>query len=95
MARALVGEPKLVLLDEPAAGLPDSESHELATLIASIPGERGADVIVVDHDIDLIRSCCSAATVLDFGKVIASGPTADVLADQQVVQAYLGTGDVQ
>ncbi|EHN10835.1 Branched-chain amino acid transport ATP-binding protein LivG (TC 3.A.1.4.1) [Patulibacter medicamentivorans] len=91
LARAIVGAPRLVLLDEPAAGLPDSESRDLARLIASIPDRRGAAVIVVDHDIDLVQSCCATATVLDFGRVLASGPTADVLADPRVIHAYLGT----
>ncbi|MBS1864226.1 MAG: ABC transporter ATP-binding protein [Actinobacteria bacterium] len=95
IARAVVGEPKLVLLDEPAAGLPEAESRALAEMIASIPARRGAAVIVVDHDIDLVRTCCETATVLDFGEVLAHGPTADVLEDKRVVQAYLGTEDVE
>lgn len=94
LARTIVGTPRLVLLDEPAAGLPESESRALAGLIATIPQRRGAAVIMVDHDIDLVRRCCATATVLDFGQVIAHGPTDDVLVDPRVVQAYLGTEDV-
>jgi ABC-type branched-subunit amino acid transport system ATPase component len=90
LARAVVGSPRLVLLDEPAAGLSDAESQRMGELIAAIPARFGAQVILVDHDIDLVSSCCEAAAVLDFGKLIATGPTREVLADPKVVEAYLG-----
>jgi branched-chain amino acid transport system ATP-binding protein len=91
VARAVVGEPRVVLLDEPAAGLPDEETEHLAEVIRRIPQQRGALVVLVDHDMSLVSSCCEVTAVLDFGKLIASGPTADVLRDEQVMQAYLGT----
>jgi branched-chain amino acid transport system ATP-binding protein len=91
MARAVVGTPRLVLLDEPAAGLPDDETEHLAELIKRIPSETGARVILVDHDMSLVSGCCTTAAVLDFGKLIASGPTADVLRNEHVIRAYLGT----
>jgi ABC-type branched-subunit amino acid transport system ATPase component len=94
VARAIVGKPRLVLLDEPAAGLPDEETALLGEIIRGIPEHTGAMVILVDHDMSLVSGCCARTAVLDFGKMIASGPTAEVLRDDRVVQAYLGTGDV-
>ena len=91
MARAVVGHPRLVLLDEPAAGLPDEETEHLARVIKRIPAETGALVILVDHDMSLVSACCMTAAVLDFGKLIASGATADVLRNEHVINAYLGT----
>ena len=94
IARAVVGQPRLVLLDEPAAGLPDAETAHLGDLIRRIPAETGALVILVDHDMSLVSACCDSTAVLDFGRLIASGLTADVLRDEQVIRAYLGTEDV-
>jgi branched-chain amino acid transport system ATP-binding protein len=90
VARALVARPRLVLLDEPAAGLPDDETAQLGEVIRQIPERTGATVILVDHDMSLVSSCCTVTAVLDFGKLIASGPTAEVLRDPSVVKAYLG-----
>ncbi len=95
VARAVVGRPKLVLLDEPAAGLPDEETQNLAEVIRRIPSRTGALTILVDHDMSLVSACCQTTAVLDFGKLIASGPTAEVLRDDQVVSAYLGTAEVR
>jgi len=94
LARAVVGSPKLVLLDEPAAGLPDEETRELSGLIRRIPEEHGALTILVDHDMDLVSSCCSTTAVLDFGRLVAVGPTSEVLRDQRVIRAYLGDEEV-
>ena len=91
VARAVVGRPRVVLLDEPAAGLPDEETVHLASVIQRIPGEVGALVILVDHDMSLVSACCETTAVVDFGKLVASGPTADVLRDEHVMRAYLGT----
>ncbi len=93
VARAVVGRPRMVLLDEPAAGLPDEETSHLAAVIQQIPGQFGALVILVDHDMALVSACCETTAVLDFGKLIASGPTADVLRNEHVMHAYLGTED--
>jgi branched-chain amino acid transport system ATP-binding protein len=90
VARAVVGKPRIVLLDEPAAGLPDEETEHIGRVIKSIPEHMGALVILVDHDMSLVSACCSVTAVLDFGKLIASGPTAEVLADENVIRAYLG-----
>ena len=94
VARAVVGQPKLILLDEPAAGLPDAETELLGGIIRSIPERVGATVILVDHDMSLVQACCDWTAVLDFGRLLASGPTAEVLRDRNVMKAYLGTEEV-
>jgi branched-chain amino acid transport system ATP-binding protein len=94
IARAVVGRPRLVLLDEPGAGLPEEETEHLASVIRRIPEETGALVILVDHDMSLVSACCETTAVLDFGRLIASGRTEEVLHDEQVIRAYLGTEEV-
>jgi branched-chain amino acid transport system ATP-binding protein len=91
IARAVVGRPRLVLLDEPAAGLPDEETGHLGSVIRRIPEAVGALVVLVDHDMSLVSACCGTTAVVDFGKLIASGPTAEILRDEHVMRAYLGT----
>jgi branched-chain amino acid transport system ATP-binding protein len=93
VARAVVGSPRVVLLDEPAAGLPDKETLALGEVIQAIPDRFGALVILVDHDMSLVSACCATTAVLDFGRLIASGPTHEVLRNEQVMRAYLGTED--
>jgi ABC-type branched-subunit amino acid transport system ATPase component len=95
VARAVVGKPRVVLLDEPAAGLPQAETDHMSRLIQLIPERFGALVVLVDHDMSLVQACCETTAVLDFGKLIASGPTADVLRDEHVIRAYLGTEEVE
>lgn len=90
MARAVVGSPKLVLLDEPAAGLPDEETEELSAIIRAIPERTDATVILVDHDMALVQACCTWSAVLDFGRLLAAGTTEEVLHDENVLAAYLG-----
>ena len=94
VARAVVGQPKLILLDEPAAGLPDAETEMLGEIIRNIPDRVGATVILVDHDMSLVQACCDWTAVLDFGRLLASGPTSEVLRDPNVMKAYLGTEEV-
>ena len=91
VARAVVGRPRVVLLDEPAAGLPDKETGHIGEVIRRIPEHTGALTVLVDHDMSLVSACCEMTAVLDFGKLIATGPTAEVLRDERVVRAYLGT----
>ncbi len=90
IARCVLGAPRLVLLDEPAAGLDPQESERLLALITGIPDRFDALVLLVDHDMDLVRAACATVAVLDFGKRIAFGPTGDVLASAAVRKAYLG-----
>ena len=95
VARAVVGSPRVVLLDEPAAGLPDEETVHLGEVIRKIPQQFGALVILVDHDMSLVSACCETTAVLDFGKLIAAGATSEVLRDENVMRAYLGTEEVE
>lgn len=90
LASCVVGTPRLVLLDEPAAGLDPAESERLLGLITRIPQEVGALVLLVDHDMDLVRAACGTVAVLDFGRRIAAGPTLEVLSSPEVRKAYLG-----
>jgi branched-chain amino acid transport system ATP-binding protein len=94
VARTVTGKPRLILLDEPAAGLPDGDTEHLTSVIRAIPGQTGALTILVDHDMSLVSAVCETTAVLDFGKLIASGPTAAVLRDEHVMRAYLGTAEV-
>ena len=89
VARALVAQPSLVLLDEPAAGLDPSETAELATLLRSLP-DRGVSVLLVDHDMSLVLGSCDQIHVLDFGSIIASGTPEQIRSDPAVIAAYLG-----
>lgn len=91
IAKTLVGKPKVVLLDEPAAGLNDTETARLRKVVAAMPDRFGVQVVLIDHDADLIASICHETLVLDFGKRLAIGPTAKVLEDPVVRRAYLGT----
>ena len=88
LARALVGHPRLLLLDEPASGLSEKELPELGGLIKDFAGE--ASVVVIEHRMDLMMSVCDTIFVLDFGKLIATGTPAQVQADPAVTAAYLG-----
>ena len=94
VAKCLVGKPRVVMFDEPAGGMSVDETRQLGVLIQQIHGATGAQVLVIDHDVDLIREVCEETLVLDFGRRIAFGPTDDVLSDPKVKAAYLGTEEV-
>jgi len=91
ISKTLVGRPKAILLDEPGAGLNDTETDSLRSLLREIPNRFGAQLVLIDHDADLIASLCIETMVLDFGKLLAFGPTRNVLDAPVVRQAYLGT----
>lgn len=90
IAKCLVGAPRVILLDEPGGGLSETEMKELRKIILGIHPEFGAQILLVDHDVELIRDVCTSTAVLDFGKLIAYGPTGEVLEDEVVKAAYLG-----
>lgn len=90
IAAGIAAKPKILLLDEPAAGLSATQSNDLARQIRLIPKLFGCACVIVEHDMDLVRSVCDTITVIDFGRVIASGTPAEVLARQDVQEAYLG-----
>lgn len=89
VARALVGDPRLVLLDEPAAGLDADESHRLGLQLRSVVAD-GPGMLLVDHDMGLVLSTCDRIVVMDFGRVIAEGTPHQIRNDDRVVEAYLG-----
>ena len=90
VARAIVMEPRLLCLDEPAAGLDTSESEELGRQLRAL-ADKGHSMLLIDHDMGFVLSVCDRIYVLEFGKVIATGPPATVRKDKRVITAYLGS----
>lgn len=91
IAAAIAARPRVLLLDEPAAGLSRAESKLLAERISAIPAQFGCSVLLIEHDMDLVQAACDSVVVLDFGRIIAQGSVADILRQPEVVAAYIGT----
>ncbi len=90
IARALATQPKLLLLDEPAAGMNPNETAELMETIRFVREQFHMTILLIEHDMHLVAGICEKLTVLNFGKVLASGETAEVLKNPEVITAYLG-----
>jgi len=92
IARVLASDPKLMLLDEPAAGLNSSEKKDLGRILTRICDNFGATILLVEHDMRLLMSVSRTVSVVNFGRLVATGPSADVQANAEVKKAYLGEG---
>jgi ABC-type branched-subunit amino acid transport system ATPase component len=94
VARALATEPSYVLMDEPAAGLPEAETPEFAAAVRAVRDEHRAGVLLIDHNMALIMDVCDRIHVLDQGATIAEGTPAEIRANLDVTAAYLGDSAV-
>jgi len=92
IARALATSPKLLLLDEPAAGMNPAEVVQLADLIQDLRQRFGVTILLIEHQMKMVMSICERLTVLDFGQVIAEGPPEEIRTNPRVLEAYLGRG---
>lgn len=90
IARALATEPKILLLDEPAAGMNPNETIELMNTIRFVRDNFDMTILLIEHDMKLVSGICEELTVLNFGRILAKGKTSEVLSDPQVITAYLG-----
>ena len=92
IARALATNPKLLLLDEPAAGMNPTETAQLSELILKIRREFGVTILLIEHDMSLVMKICERIYVLDYGELIAEGKPAEIRSNKRVIEAYLGGG---
>ncbi|MGH9045446.1 MAG: ATP-binding cassette domain-containing protein, partial [Acidimicrobiales bacterium] len=91
VAGLTAGQPSVLMLDEPAAGQGARETALLSERITQIPALTGSTVVLIEHDVEMVRNCCQIASVMDFGRLIASGEPDQVLNDPEVVRAYVGS----
>ena len=94
LARALAMQPKILMLDEPVAGMNREETEDMARFILDVQEEWGVTILMVEHDMGLVMDISDHVVVLNFGKVIAQGRPTEVTQNEQVIQAYLGAGDI-
>jgi ABC-type branched-subunit amino acid transport system ATPase component len=90
MARAMASDPKLLLLDEPTAGMNPRETHQLTELIGKMRDEKSLTILVIEHDMRVVRGISDRVAVLDYGRKIAEGDFESVASNEQVIEAYLG-----
>jgi branched-chain amino acid transport system ATP-binding protein len=95
LGRALMSEPELLLMDEPGAGLLDTEKASLVEVIGRLGAARSITIVIVDHDVEFISALCPRLVVLDAGRLIADGPCATVLQSPEVITAYLGVEEAE
>jgi branched-chain amino acid transport system ATP-binding protein len=93
MARAIISQPKLVLLDEPVAGTNPQETSELASLIKKLNKEKGLTILMIEHDMTFVMSISDRVAVMEFGKKIAEGTPSEIQNNRAVIEAYLGEVD--
>jgi branched-chain amino acid transport system ATP-binding protein len=91
MARAMATDPKLLLLDEPAAGMTPKEKEEIVELIGRLRDERGYAIIIIEHDMPVVKNVSDRVIAMDYGKKIAEGTYNEVASNERVIEAYLGT----
>lgn len=90
IARAIATNPKVLLLDEPAAGMNENETKELMNTIKLVRDKFNMTILLIEHDMKLVKGICEELTVLNFGKILAQGKTSEVLKNKEVIKAYLG-----
>jgi branched-chain amino acid transport system ATP-binding protein len=91
IARAMASDPKLILLDEPTAGMNPRETRELTGLVGKLRDEKGFTIVLIEHDMQVVKGVSDRVVVLDYGRKIAEGPYDAVAHDERVIEAYLGT----